>query len=606
MEENAKIPISFYQISSAFISEDSFDDVIDRFKRFLNTDSRKYEETELTYPRDGEYRVRLFHSAKTAPPKWRSFFSEIVTPGGTILKCQNTTQSFLLFVGYKSRIFAISGGSGSFALTPYISNTFGIDIITRLIEKNSPVIKGLQNRGVTGTLLTQAKNFRTDSRLADENEFGQIYNEVRADLNTKILTSIFGFKKSELKRKVSGCLAKTSFKLNKSLDFKSFLRVVANLDSLLDKPANFTINSVERISKKSSITLIGKLEESLIGTLYEKYLNSEEPDFDFVHQDIDKYLQAANYKLFFSGGVIEFDEAPSFSEIQESLAAEGVLMVEDAYQFKYSLLDVRLVTNDENGNQLTEGSILSHIHGEIYYEGQNFFRLDNEWYRIGPKFIQDLNDELSLVLEQHLDSSIIAQPFDINQDEGKFNLSFVGLPGIIVLDTITPECIELCDILKHGGDSMYLIHVKKGFNNMFRDLAGQIRLAAKRIQHDRKSGYEYLSKVEKWVKGLKNSRSDSKRILGEQEFPNGGFVELFKSYRDINICFCLAFVDTSDSMRTLENDLQSFKSNIAKYSLLELISQIKAMGFDFKILQLKRADADHSSSKNELEIFSPN
>jgi hypothetical protein len=63
---------------------------------------------------------------------------------------------------------------------------------------------------------------------------------------------------------------------------------------------------------------------------------------------------------------------------------------------------------------------------------------------------------------------------------------------------------------------------------------------------------------------------------------------LFQGKRDKEIVFCLAFVDTAESNRELRTQIELFHSNIAKYAIIELKNQIKQMGFDFKIIQLKR------------------
>jgi len=589
MAEKKKMLVTFYQIAPHQIGDDNFNDVVNRIKRLINGQSEKYTEQTLAQDNFGQFNIRVFYAAKTSVPKWRPFISDIVTQDSAIGKCYNTSQSFLLFVGYKDRIFAITGGAGSFAIDGYISQTFGIDVITRLIDKTSPVIKSFQNRGVTGTLLGQTKHFRTDRRLADENQFGQIYKEVKADLNKKILTTVFGFKASDLKRDVSGCLAKTSFQISKSMDFNSFLKVIANLNTLLDKPINFSINSVEMISRKKSILLIGRLEEALLNTLYNSCLSDEESDFDFTHREFDKYLRAAYYRILEGGNsLLEFTSSPTLTEIQKRLKNKGKLLMDDAYQYKHSLLNLHVDSMDDDGNISTHGTVMSHLHGEIFYEGHSYFFIDGEWYRVGPNFIAELNNELKLLLDEHWDESLINESFDLKEDEGIYNARFIDTPGVLVLDTITPENIESCDLLKYDANSIYLIHVKKGFNNMVRDLAAQVLIAAKRIQQDRKSGFEYIKELQDMTLNGKNSKSDLKRKLAGQTFPEGGLLQLFDSRKNKQICFCLAFVDTAEKSRNLKNDLTSFRSNIAKYALLELMKEINALGFDFRVIQLKK------------------
>lgn len=590
MKMKEKTPITFYQVAENVISDDTFEEAVYRIMRIVNSESERYILQRPSRDDFGEFNVKIYHSKKLSIPQWRNVISKLVSEDAPIAKCERLSPSFILFVGYKKRIFAVTGGTGSFEIDQFVSQTFGMDVITRLIDKHTPVVRSLQNRGLTGVVLGQRKNFRTDRRIAEEKQFGQIYNEVSAQLNKKILTSVFGFKGADLKRDVSGCLAKSSFRINKSLDENDLFKVISKLDGLLDKPAKFSLNSVELISRRKSHMLIPKLEEALLHTLYSRCQNNEEPDFDFTHKNIDKYFQAACYTISIGKDIIKFDNPPTLLEVQRKVAAKGRLLTDHEYEFKHSLLSLKVESMDEEGNVLTHGSVQSHLHGEVFYDGHSYFIVDGEWYRVSHKFINELNSDLHELLHQYWDETIITAPFDIKMDEGDYNASFIGQPGIFVLDAITPENIELCDLLKYDANSLYLLHIKKGFNNMIRNLASQVLIAAKRLQNDIKSGLTYIKQVENAAKKGKRSNSKLMRKLAEQAFPPGGLSTLFEEKRDKDVCFCLAFVDTADKPRNLKDSITSFRSNIAKYALLELIKEIKAMGFDFRVIQLNKKE----------------
>lgn len=251
MQKKRKMPVTFYQVAENVIGDDTFEEVVYKIMRLINIESERFVEQRPSGEDLGEFNVKVFHATKVSIPQWRSLASTFVADDAPITTCKSSLPSLILFVGYKTRIFAITGGTGSFEIDPFVSQTFGMDVITRLIDRNIPVIRSLQNRGLTGVVLGQRKHFRTDRRLNEEKQFGQIYNQLSAQLDKKILTSVFGFKAADLKRDVSGCLAKSSFRINKSLDRNDLLRVISKFDVLLDKPAKFSLNSVELIPKKS-------------------------------------------------------------------------------------------------------------------------------------------------------------------------------------------------------------------------------------------------------------------------------------------------------------------------------------------------------------------
>ena len=92
-------------------------------------------------------------------------------------------------------------------------------------------------------------------------------------------------------------------------------------------------------------------------------------------------------------------------------------------------------------------------------------------------------------------STILPLPWSksIIRTEKKYNLQYDLIENYIVLDTITPDGVELCDIMLIEEDKIYLIHVKYGFDASLRELSNQIMLSAKRLYDDSKSGkYSYI------------------------------------------------------------------------------------------------------------------
>jgi uncharacterized protein (TIGR04141 family) len=590
MSDNSKMQVSIYQIDpSQFAEDDTYNEIVNTIIKNSNSKGEKYGEITVSSNVPQEYNIRLFHCEKINPPKWQSFLKKILIEDSKLKAIYNKTHSFLLFVGYNEKVYVISGGSGSFEIERYVSQTFGIDILTCLIEKNSKVIKAIQNRGVTGALLGQAKFYRGDQKLSDQSDFGIIYKEVKFDLDRTILINIFGFKEEDLKRRVAGCLAKTSFQINKTLDFDTFLKVVAKLDQTFEKGPNFSINNVHLISrkKKANDALIGYLNQTLYQTLYDNCIAENTNDFDFCHKEFEKFLTASYFKIPHTETPIDFESPMSFDEVIRELRSHNMLYASDVIEFKHMLAGTQLISSDPDGNILTRGNLLDHLHGEITYNSKTYFFIDGEWYMIEESFIKELNDSCKDLMVQFCDNDLITKPFAIKEKERDFNSKFIGEEGLLVFDTITPENIEPCDILKYNDQSVYMIHVKKGFNNSIRDLTAQISIAAKRIRHDRKAGgYKYINELEAKVKRGSRSKSHYIKRLSTQVFPATGLKSIFESKRNINISFCLAFVDVSGKTRSLKNNVELFESNIAKYSLIELSREIGGLGFDFKIIQL--------------------
>ena len=243
-----------------------------------------------------------------------------------------------------------------------------------------------------------------------------------------------------------------------------FLRIIKRLNTLLNKEPNFTINNVELISGKSPgyRQTISDLEEKLIETLYNHYLNETEPDFDFCHKDFEKYRNASYYIISDGTDKIVSEESIRIQDILKILKKEVTCYIQDFVDFKkFILLKYMIETQDDDSNVLTRGFILDHIHGEISLNANLYFLIDKKWYRVNEAFVSELNFECKQLVADAWDDKLIMSPFN-HKTERDFNASFIGQQGVLVFDTITYENIEACDILKTDGKNIYLIHIKKG------------------------------------------------------------------------------------------------------------------------------------------------
>jgi hypothetical protein len=101
-----------------------------------------------------------------------------------LAKCKNTIHRYFCFIGIKKHTFLITGGTGAFhSIDQLVSEQFGLDVLVRIIDKNSSIVKGIQDQGVTGIILGQNRYFRDDQKLSSDDDFGKIYKEVRPDKN---------------------------------------------------------------------------------------------------------------------------------------------------------------------------------------------------------------------------------------------------------------------------------------------------------------------------------------------------------------------------------------------------------------------------------------
>lgn len=545
MSQSYKLPVTIYEIEREQFEKLDEEDTAGEIVRRLRASGTDLIDIPLGNSEFGEFTVNLYSLSKPYPPTWLKFLSPIIDTNAAILDSKNQIYSFIGFISYKERIYAIAGGYGSFEIEQFTKPDFGLEIIVRLFEKESRVIKSIQQRGVTGIVLGQSRYYRGDQRFSDENQFGQIFRQVQAELDSKYLVNSFGFSKDDLRKETAGCLAKSSFKINKAISFNELLNLLKRIDIILEQPEKFTLNKVIHLRGKRFEKLIEELDDEMCKQIFEKYKIGQIPDFEICHSNFEQYLTAEKYTLELSGKeFIDFFHRPSWLPIISEIKKKNSIEDEDYLYFKYSVLMRKLASFNISNNRITYDTLFDHLNGELFYKGNSYFHIDKGWYQIDATFIADLNTQCSSMLIDAWDTKLIKHRFDITNDEDVFNQLYLNQPGALVLDTVTPENIECCDILLYDQDNITFVHVKKGFSNTMRDLAAQISIAAKRIRETIHSDFKYFDEVEKMARTYVKKDPLRNAIAG-QKFPPKGIANLFKQTPRPKITFCLAFVDTA-------------------------------------------------------------
>ncbi len=517
--------VNIYHIDKTLFENKSNDlivkEIINEFNEKLSSKGRDqielFDELELREDLEaGSFNVRLFFSQKSREPKWKNFIKPLIEEDSPLLSYCNHDVSFVCFIYDKNYIFAISGGQGNFLVQDYINPRFGIEILSKLISKNSPVIKSLNDRGLTGIVLASTRFFRYDQQLAYEDNFGKLYKEIKAELNIGILSDRLGFSREDIRRN-AGCIAKSNFLINKSIDFNFLLTLLQNLEKILQQENTLELNKVILLSKrvKKNRIIIEELEKMLLKFIYDFVKSQGETlDFDFCHEDYEKFFFAKEYKIFkgYSKNEIlqgEVDSLSKFDFLRSIVERIDKEIADDKNKFKNFFKELRMQTFDDDGNLLTAGRVLNHFHGEIRKDHKPFFLIDKEWYEIEDTFISDLNSETSALVKEKINEKILNLPWEENYDENEYNQQYLGKDDFIVLDKILSDKIEICDILFHDDKYVYLIHVKNGFDNSIRDLTAQIYISARRVTEGLKAGnFDFLERLYKDLYNKKNSRNE--------------------------------------------------------------------------------------------------
>jgi len=502
-----------------------------------------------------------------APAPWKQFLKSKVHEGATIhIESRNMNESFIMFLYHSldKQLYVITGGYGAFTILNFTQYDFGIEILTKIVkDKGERVLKSAYEFGVIGAIIGSAKHFRKEFNFYENQNFGNIYREISASIDKNILIEL-GLSVNETKQ----CIAKSSFKLKQSITFDEMINIVAKLNNIIKKEANFSINEIKKLDTKKDENLITKLTKLLKDEIwnYRNDIETLKEKLDFVHKDIEKFLSAKKFKCCRN----EYEDILTLFEfVMEIVSSSG------KRNFEQKIVNSYIKSLDNEDNELTTDTILNHLVYELEYEGKSYFYINGLYYEIVNTFINNLNESCSEFINNNYINGL-DKIWEDGKREGEYNLLYKGDDSTIILDTMTPENIEPCDVLKYNEEYVYLYHVKKGFNGSMRDLTNQVYIAANRIVEDLKSGKNYLKQV---YEKMESSDIYKGQIESEEKF--------LSIFEDKKLCFVIAIKDNGED-RDLKQ-VEQFKSNIAKFALKELINNMKALGVEFRITQVYKS-----------------
>ncbi len=602
MKDKDKLEIAIYKVNpDCKILSQAEDKVLCISSHII---SKNYiQQTLKTEKIDDNHQIKIFYRKTPSNPAWKEFLTSVVEENQNILKLnQGWNESFVMIIesNKNCNIYIAAGGLGYHAISEIIDEDFGVDILSRLIKPEDKILKSVKEKSVIGGILGTTKHFRKNLNFFENDGFGKIYQELKTSINKEILKSKFGFTDDDLKRETT-CLAKASFKINRSITLEHLSIIISGCEYVLENPDNnpdlepICINSVEKIIKKQKPQLIESLEKKLIEQLWSRYSNPEDgDDFGLCHRDFESYLTADKYivtkgkKNFFNE--FEFKDEDKLDNID--ILFKQIKNFENSPQDidQFSDLITSLAINSyssENVNSAkTIDSIFKHIFGEITLNNEKYFFVDNNWYRIKNDFITKLNQHCQSFIVKHSDNGLNKEWDYGNQNENSYNASYVDDSQTLVLDKITPNNIEPCDVLKWDDDCLYLYHVKAGFSNTMRDACSQVQIAASRILNDMNSDKSYINEIYSELERTSGSTDPYFSKISKQV--NSIDRETFISLFDKKLVFVLAIVDTAKNPREFKLNIEAIDSNIAKFSLDELSKTMKGLDIELRVQQVSR------------------
>lgn len=549
---------------------------------------KKFNINEIpTYTNDSLKYFLFVHNFAEKETEWSNFLP-IQLVGKVDFNAKNLT--LLLFISDGISLFVVVGGKGYEGIVPFINHSFGLDVFSKVINPNEDEIVSINSRGLTGARSGISEQYRNDFKLIDYIRFGKVPVEIHLKLSQSISDEFFKFLQNKGNERIRIYVGK-SFKVKKSLSFEELNEVIIQLGYILERESNDYLTTYMEIKDEKQLNEIYRpllSKEIFDDRMNVINLNSPKFKFDFCNPNKMTQFYEADYYILkekqekedASGEkYVEFGRVENRHEIYNKVIRRAVEKIEtmDLFNFRIYIQGVRICSYSDD-KLSTSSNFLYHFTSEFSVNGNSIFLVDTKWYILRQSFIEDLKFECVRSIKNHkLPNHIFTLPWNKNviRTEGEYNLQYSDVPDYIVFDTFTPDGIELCDVLYIEKEKIYLIHVKYGFDGSLRELDNQISLSSQRLTEDLKSGkFEYLKKIYKSVK-------DKSLNLSRYSFQD--FKDLFSR----KITYVFAFTSQFESDDLVEENIEKYKSNIARYSLIKCTKDMITNNFDLNICQIR-------------------
>ncbi len=229
---------------------------------------------------------------------WVDFVNEFLQNKIDKKDVKNYSHSFLLLIKPKNQendIFAITFGSlAYYVIQNYIDKDFGLDILSRIIEPNTKIIKSTKGQTVVGATQGQRSVYRQLHTLDDVEDFGKIFQELNVSITKEALNK-FGI---STEQDFKNCCGKSSFQIKTSIPTSTIENYINGCLFAKTNPPQ-AINSTKLLDKKKDKKLISEIIDNAISKTWNDVSQGEA--FDLCHKKFDEYIEAEGYEAYYNG-----------------------------------------------------------------------------------------------------------------------------------------------------------------------------------------------------------------------------------------------------------------------------------------------------------------
>lgn len=516
--------------------------------------------------------------------EWAKFFPKEYVEG---ISLNYQIPSILVLIQTSSGIFSVIGGAFYKYVIPFLDTSYGLNTYSRIMNPSEDEIVTIKTRGVTGLRAGMSEQFRDNYRLMDYIKFGKIPVELKIKLSIKTAELYFNQFLSTKSPNIILNIS-TGFNLNKKLTFQELGLLIQILEHIESIKANDFFSSYKEITNKQIIS--ESLKPAVINELFNKrndIINNKVSNFDVCYPNrIEDFFTADEYKIKLKEDKNKFKLIAVTTDKSEILRLILQYLAKENYDqnlstFSYYIYNLYIYTfKNHSKKPILSTALIYHLNTELYLNGLGtFIYLDSKWYKLREIFINEMNQRcLEILNTNDLKNTVLNIEWEKKsngkrEDESSYNDRYKS-NEYLVLDTISPESIELADVIYIQKDTIYLCHVKYGFSTEMRELYSQVISSARRLKNDLKDDEnKYLKAVYKLLESKNKNKS----------YSESDFINLF---REKDVKYVMSMTSQTKN-KPLQKNIDKYKSNVAKLSLIQCYSEMRTDYYDLSFEVIK-------------------
>jgi hypothetical protein len=436
-------------------------------------EENKYKKLEFkdTITKPQSVVITAFAKENSGKPDWARLISPYIQPASPFegfIKFDLVVLIECVSKAGNKHTFTFFSGLGYPDVYKYLDYTFGISILERIFNPEVNKLKSVLDKGILGDVLADKRSYRRSRPLAYEEDFAKYYQDINIRVTERQFREAFplfvGQRRKKLKplMSISGAVGVNIKMMTNFVEVICFVKDLANLVDVV-KPRIFNTSLIPLDNRRDK-DLISELNVQLVNNFADYCLSPDKHsmDFDFCHSDVELFLSSATCTISAEGFTDNKGESIQI-EIEDIYEANDPIYVcdlikeiqksteykraEDKTGFISNALQcMKVVTNDENGQETTNGKFFDYVQQEITYSGTPYFILDNTWYLIQNQFDSSLAKRYQVVIgKQFQDYGFIKKWNKL--DEKAYNKLYDNQPNSFYLHEIKVDHVELCDAL---------------------------------------------------------------------------------------------------------------------------------------------------------------